>query len=255
MAQTKTALRLSILFVCLMLATTLVSARTVKLATLNWEPYAGENLPRFGFTSNIISEAFKRLGHSVEFTFLPWQRALHSAEIGRFDGVFSAYYSDTREGRYLISDAYAESSVVLTSMSGRSIKYQNLSDLRPYSIGVVRGYVNSDEFDKATYLNKHPVISDALNIKKLVNNRVDLIVIDRYVAIHQMKTNPTIHADVRDIEFLSPVLKRQTLHVLFSKNIEEAEQLVADFNKGLRMIKDDGSYYQILDRFGITPEL
>lgn len=231
------------------------NAKDITLTSVNWEPYAGAHLPNKGFTSEIIAKALERAGHRAVFSFLPWKRAMRSVAEGRIDALYSAYYSKERANQYAITDNYGESALVFAALADSDIQFSQLADLSPYRIGTVRGYVNTPKFDQADYLHKEPVVSDALNVKKLVKRRVDLIVIDKFVAIQQVKTNPTIAAQVRDIKFLTPVLESKGLHVMFSKKIEGYEQLVSDFNRGLAAIKNDGTYNDILYKFGITPDV
>lgn len=55
-----------------------------------------------------------------------------------------------------------------------------------------------------------------LNMKKLLADRVDLIVIDKFVAQHIMKTSLPQGADV--LEALEPPLADNPIHLIFSKN-------------------------------------
>ncbi len=245
---------ISISLVLLGMGTDSVSAENITLATTDWQPYAGENLPNYGFTSEIIATAFERRGYTVQFTFLPWKRAMIYVESGRYDALYSAYYSEERAQIFALSEPYTESIVTLCSQTGRDITYTTFRDLIPYRIGVVRGYVNSPEFDAADYLHKDDVTRDIQNIYKLLNGRLDLIVVDKYVAIHHIKTNPTIQATVNDVTFLEPPLDTKPVYIMFSKAVPGYEKTLADFNAGLKAIQDDGTYQEILHKYGFLIE-
>ncbi len=45
-----------------------------------------------GFMTELIIEAFARVGHDVTVKFLPWKRALESAKSGKYDGMFTVWY-------------------------------------------------------------------------------------------------------------------------------------------------------------------
>jgi len=108
---------------------------------------------------------------------VPWERALReSAEGTRYDGLLGAYYSDERAAVYLLSDSLLTLSIDLIARKDSGIRYETLKDLRNYKIGIIRGSVNSKEFDAATYLNKDLVSDPLLNLRKLLAGRVDLIV-------------------------------------------------------------------------------
>ena len=52
-----------------------VAAAEIEVATIDWKPYSGRDLPAYGFTSEIVDSAFTRAGFDAKFTFLPWKRA------------------------------------------------------------------------------------------------------------------------------------------------------------------------------------
>lgn len=231
-----------------------INAEVISLTSTNWEPYNGELLPNFGFTSEIISKAFERVGYKVRFTFLPWKRAYEETRKGKYDGLFAAYYSKERAEIFAPSDPYISGTLALCTRKESEIKYKTLRDLSPYIIGVVRGYVNTPEFDKADYLKKEVSNSDIMNLKKLLRGRIDLIVIDKYIALYNLKNSPSIEGDVNSIRFLSPPLDEKPLYIMFSKSVPNFETKVKSFNRGLNEIKTDGTLKSILTKYGFSEE-
>lgn len=229
---------------------TMSEDKEVSLATLNWEPYVGEKLEHFGFTSHIITEAFKRVGYRVQYTFLPWARLLKQVEAGKFDAGCAAYYSEERAEVYAFSAPYARGPVVLYKRKDKDIKYQSLADLKPYRIGVARGYVTTPEFDAAEYLRKEIANDNDLNMKKLLAKRVDLIAIDKFVAQHIIKTSLPEGADM--LEALDPPLADNPIHLIFSRKREGHERKIRDFNRGLQALVDDGTIRNILQFHGFS---
>ncbi len=45
--------------------------KTIRIATLEWEPYIGQKLADEGFMAEITREAFRRGGYKVEYIYLP----------------------------------------------------------------------------------------------------------------------------------------------------------------------------------------
>ncbi len=223
---------------------------TIRLTSNNWEPYASEKLPDFGFTSELIASAFEMAGYPTEFRFYPWKRAMRLTMNGKCDALYSAYYSEDRAATYAISEPYIHSNVYLATRKGRYIRFKSLVDLSEYRIGVVLGYTNSPEFDRADYLQKDKAMNDLQNLKKLMADRVDLIVIDRYVAIHHLKTSPYLIENAGDIRFLEPPLHSSPVHVMFSKAVPGHEKRLIDFNRGLKLMKEEGKYDRIMQKHG-----
>lgn len=216
----------------------------IKIATLDWEPYIGQNLKSEGFLAEITREAFKRSGYTVEYVFLPWKRAVLKAENGDYDGYFPAYWSKEREDKSIYTDVISSGPVGFFKVKGRDISFSTLKDLTPYKIGVVRGFVNTPEFDTASYLNKSEVTSDIQNIKKLLKERVDLIVADKFVGFYLL--NKYLPHMVGQMEFLSPPLQDKKLYICMSKKTSRPHEKVAAFNKGLNEIINDGTFEEIM---------
>ena len=81
--------------------------RVVSLATTEWEPYVGERLANYGFTSESIIEAFKRVGYKVTFNFKPPKRVMAEVESGVYDAGYLAYYSDERARRFDCENSFS----------------------------------------------------------------------------------------------------------------------------------------------------
>jgi len=220
----------------------------VQLATLDWKPYVSEELPNGGLTTEIVREAFRRAGFRVEIHVMPWIRVLAEVEKGAFDAMYPAYHSKTRARVYALSDPIATGPLVLCKRSDRPIRYRSLEDLRPFRIGVVRGYVNTPEFDAADDLQKEIVNSDKQNLLKVLTGRIDLAVIDKYTALHIIETS--IPRAEGKLDFLEPPLQVKTLHVGFCRERRGCSERLKAFNRALDEMKRDGSVQDIYAKRG-----
>lgn len=221
--------------------------RLVRLATLEWEPYIGRHLEENGFGAVILREAFQRAGYEVVFSFMPWVRALKETEMGRHDAVCFAYHSKERAEKYLFSTSYAESTLGFCALRDSGITVRSLEDLAAFRIGVVRGFVNTPQFDALEFLRKEEVKNEALNLKKLLNGRVDLIVIDKFIMQHLMKTR--FPGQKGRVAFLAPPLTVHPLYLMFSKVRASSSVKVRAFDRSIEAMKQDGSIHRIMKRF------
>jgi polar amino acid transport system substrate-binding protein len=222
--------------------------RSVHLATLNWSPYIGERLEGNGFGAEILRTAFDRAGYDVTFSFMPWVRVLKDVEIGAYDAVCFAYYSKERENKYHFTVPYAKSVLGFCKLRNAEIDFQSLQDLTPYRIGVVRGFVNTPQFDALRSLHKEEVKDELTNLKKLLNRRVDLIIIDRFVLQYLMNTH--FETKKNDVVFLDPPLIKHPLFLMFSKQLSASERKVQAFDQAIEQMKSDGTIETIIKRFG-----
>ncbi len=214
----------------------------IKMTTCNWQPYAGVNLTNLGFASELLTRLFKRLGYESTIDILPWKRSMIKTAQGKYDLAYNAYYSEERGKEYALTDPYIHSRVYLCSRKESNINFTTLKELTPYRIGVVMGYVNSEEFDHADYLTKDEAVTDLHNLKKLFGKRISLAVVDKYVAIQLIKTSPFLIANLTDITFHEPPLITLPVHAAFSKAIPGYQERVKEFNRELKAMIKDGSF-------------
>ncbi|HCL56932.1 MAG TPA: hypothetical protein DHW82_07985 [Spirochaetia bacterium] len=222
--------------------------KIIKLATLDWEPYIGQKLANNGYVAEIAREAFLREGYELQLDFLPWARVVQETKSGKYDGYFPEYYSKEVEKDFIFSAKFKGGPLVFFKKKGRNISYEKLTDLKPYTIGVVREYVNTEEFDKADYLKKEEVVDDLTNIKKLLAGRIDLFVADKFVGLYLLRT--FLPEKAGEMDFISPSLEEKDLYLCFPKQITRSEMLVKVFNSGLEKIIKDGTVNKILKKHG-----
>lgn len=221
-------------------------ADTLRVATLEWEPYVGPDLPGQGLATRILDEALALNGDKAEVVFLPWQRALNEAREGHYDALMPAYLSVDRSRDFYTSMPLLDSQLGFFHRRDHAIAYRpgDLNSLRPYRIGVVRGYVNQEDFDAADYLNKEVVNSDWQNLEKLLRGRLDLAVVDRYTGYQLLARNaPALR---EQLEFIEPALEVKPLYVLVPKVRSGGEALAANLDRSLRTLRQSGRLQQLI---------
>ena len=134
------------------------------------------------------------------------------------------------------------------SIDPRLNQTEALRSLQGYRFGVVRGYVNTEVFDKADFLEKDEVFGDEPNLKKLYNRRIDFMFIDKFVADYLIKNKfPEYEAE---LEFMEPPLEIKLLYIAFSRQAADSQEKLAAFNRGLKEITADGTLVRIMARHG-----
>lgn len=124
--------------------------------------------------------------------------------------------------------------IVFVSKKGRNITWNKLCDLSAYKIGVALGNSYSDEFDKATCLNKKPGKLVMNNVSKLLKDRIDLVVDAKLTIFDSLKQ---LKRDKSEIQLVGKPLKSQPMHIIFSRATKDGKQLNDDFNEGLKQLK------------------
>lgn len=209
--------------------------KTIKLTTSNWQPY-------IGVSSDLMVRIFKRLGYQTRIDILPWQQALEKASAGDYHLVFNVYFSPERAKTFAFSNPYLQSDLVFCSRWEDGISYAELQDLAPHTIGVVTGVVNPKAFDPSDILTKKEAAADLDNLKRLMDSQVDLIVIDKFTAVHLVKTSPFLMMPLDHLTLHEPVLKSMAVYAMFSKARPGYHILMKAFNRELAGLINDGTF-------------
>lgn len=232
--------------------------KIIRLVTAEREPYIGENLPNKGYVYELVTETFQRMGYEVQISFYPLARATYLAEKGSCDGLLPVHDDESLHENFLFSDPFPGDTIGLLKRKSTQAVYAHdprehqteaLRELSAYTFGVVRGSVNTPEFDQADFLKKDFGTSDIQNLLKLSKGRVDFVVIDKYTAADIM-TNRLPHM-IGECEFMNPPLASKPFHIAFSKHSPGFRQRVVDFNQGLQEIINDKTLERILYKHGL----
>jgi len=217
---------------------------TITISTLEYAPWTGKNLKDNGFVNHVITEAFKRKGYTVKYSYLPWQRALTETKNGKYSALSYVYWSKNREKEFFLSDPISEEKIVLFHLKTKPLKdWKTLDDLKDYQFGATRGYTYTKEFWEAAASKRLKVDvtdSDIQNFKKLL---VERGLVNGY-SILQKEFNPSIS---RLISFDPKPLSQTTGHLAFTRNRKDSENLLRIFNQGLAELKKEGLFDKFRD--------
>ncbi|MBF0208922.1 MAG: transporter substrate-binding domain-containing protein [Oligoflexia bacterium] len=223
--------------------------KIVYLASLDWPPYNGKGLIDGGANTLVAKMAFAAMGYELVVDFYPWQRAVEFAKMdSKYSGYFPEYYSKEIETDFIFSNAMGEGPLGFAERKDNKITWNSLSDLRPYTIGIVQGYVNTEKFDemvKAKILKVDPVLDDLANLKKISLKRIPLAVIDKYVFNYLVNENLSTSSEFSKLQFNAKILENKKIFICFSRSKRESKGWVNIFNEGLKKI----NYQKIMEDY------
>jgi len=226
-------------------------AETVKLASLYWPPYSGKDLVQEGASVAVARAAFKAMGHELQVDYFPWPRALAKAEESgsEYIGYFPEYFSPIVESRFIFSESLGESPLGIIQLKSNPITWKGIMDLRQFRIGVVRGYVNTTEFDYAVargMLKVDASVDDVMNLKKLLHKRVDGSVMDPHVMEYLVVTHDAFDHHEAEFELNEHLLELKKLFVCFRKS-QNGKKWADILNQGLKKIDQGKIYHSVLN--------
>ncbi|MBU2714048.1 substrate-binding periplasmic protein [Zooshikella harenae] len=216
-----------------------------------WPPYYGPQLNKGGVLTEIIQEAYQLQDKKVFVVFTSWKRALELSKKGQYHAMFGAYPVPEREPYFQYSSVICRSRMYLFSKHTKAYTINTIEDLSKLRVGIVRGYYYSEAFEQADFLNKQEAVSDKVNIKLLIHDRIDLIVIDDRVLQHYINTTYPLFAD--QYRQYTPVISDDTVHLAISKAIPNTQQLYQEFEQGFAKMKTQGRVQAILQAHGFAP--
>ena len=241
---------LEVLFLSIVVVTSSIAGeKHISAVTEPWPPYMGPKLIDNGFLPQVLEAAFNRAGYSVEVEFKAWDDALNDVKTGKKDVLCGAYYAAEREQYLVYSRPITEAQDVLFAKVGKKISYRQLSDLKPYKIGVVSGAVHGRKFDAADFLDKEAVSQRDQNIRKLLVDKIDLMAGPKDVVYYIIKRDFPLFID--KIVAIDPPLSTNKIYFGFSKKVSDYKHLLSAFNAGLTQIKNDGTLESLARIHGI----
>ncbi|MBN2651471.1 MAG: transporter substrate-binding domain-containing protein [Spirochaetales bacterium] len=226
------------------------SSKVITAAADPWPPFIIDDNDSQGLAMEIIRAAYKTQGYEVVMNIVPWARAEIGVRNGTYDLLPPTWYTEERSKVFDFSDAYAYNQVKFIKRKGDLFVYTDISDLTGKVIGVVRGYGYDDAFSTATNFKKYESADFITNIKMLVANRLDLTIEDEIVARSVIQQEDPALLD--QIEFVDRPLSKKPLYLAVGLQNPRCKELISAFNKGLKVIKADGTYSKIVAKYGIT---
>lgn len=223
---------------------------TLRLASLEWLPYVGPDLPDGGLAGNTATVVAAEFGYTVAINYFPWKRAMqvggrHSA----YAGYFPAYHTDERARQCHFSEPMGHSSIGLAYLNSQPLQWTTLADLSAFKLGVVLGYSNGEAFDSQVEQGRLSVdasSNDRNNLKKLLASRVRAVVIDKSVLRYLLLTDEQLIKHRDQIEFHPRTLAELPLHICFQRN-PAGQELQQQFNAALLRINREqveNDYFQ-----------
>ncbi len=243
----------AMLFTLLVSPPVLAQDQTAHVSTLDWPPYTGGDLPGGGATTEVVRQAFEKVGYTVDVSYRPWKRAIDMAKDGK-DGViayFPGYHCRHQDG-FLTSEPIGNGPLGFAENTDAPIAWDSLDSLgeQQLKIGTVLGYANTDEFDQKVgtgWILAVPSNDDLTNLKKLARKRIDAAVIDKFVLEYLKATEASLKSSRENLRFNARPLEDKTLYLCF-RDDEVGRDLHAKFNAGLAQVNAD----EIVDTYFST---
>ncbi|WP_415891664.1 transporter substrate-binding domain-containing protein [Neptuniibacter sp. PT8_73] len=240
--------RLAMSIVILLLSPFAIAKQTIQLYSVDYPPYTiiDDKGVISGIDVEVTQAAFAAVGINADIQTAPWKRILKSIRHGRMAGTVTCSKRAGRDQFILFSDVLSEanqSAVMRLERSDDDIV--SFDDLGKVEVSVVDGWGIQKELQQAGIA--HSIVPDVdSGIRSLVYRNVDVFYNAGLVTNYRAR-----QLGLQDKIKIKRLKGKQSTqyHLCLSKAYPNAEVLLEKFNEGLRLIKSNGQYQVIYDRY------
>ena len=229
---------LGLVLICSGLST---ETKTITIGVYNWEPLVSVTQKNHGVLTKIIVSVLKKMGYTVVIKNYPFARIISCLENGEID-ISPAISKNVERNKVIdFSSSIYDLEQGVVFKKGR-IHFRTFIDLRSYKGGIMRGTFWAREL-KAAGISYEEVTEQEQNIEKLAANRVDFVCMPKEVAFNIINK---LGKDQTKYDFRLLRLEEQPAGI--SKKTKFMT-LRGDFEKGLNIIKRNGTYDKIILKY------
>ena len=188
-----------------------------------------------------LAEAIKsRMSRPVSLKYMNWSQAQQLVLEGKADALLQINSSEERKKIYDFSDSLLESEFSIFISSDREGVY-DITSLRGLRVGVEEKGLPI-QIAKRDSLIKVVVVADIISgFHMLADGEIDAVIVDRWVGSFVLAEN-----NIRKIRIAGEPIEKSSSAIAVRKG---NTQLLADINKALAEIKNDGTYAKILAKW------
>lgn len=236
--------------VCLLILP--VHAETITAVTEEMPPFNyTENGVITGFSTEIVRAALKEAGLTADFKSYPWKRAYKMASSEPNTLIYSIGRNPEREDKFKWVGVIAPVNIYFYKLKSRTdIKIDSLEDAKRYAVGAVDGDYTTQFLDANGFENLDKTHSYSLNVRKLFNGRVDVILVDELslsalVREEAKSGKPYAMSQLEKAFFVEDL--SSGMYMAFS--LSTPDGIVEKCRKALKQIKENGVFDRIMDAY------
>jgi len=230
-----------------------VEPQTARITWGDWPPFHSRSLANDGLYSHLIREAYNAVGVSVEFGVFPWKRALLVAQTpgSSWHGTSGWVKTPERDEIFLYTDAIHKGCIGFFHKSKTPFNWERAESIKGLRVGVTSGFSSNALIKKMKAagldISIREVSEAKFGIRMLNAERIDAFINDESVgqSIINRELKPS---DVGAIIFHPQPLFCDSYRILFPKEKPESQYLIQQFNAGLKILRENGRYREIMGK-------
>lgn len=211
-----------------------------------------------GLEVEVIREAFKAVGHVVEFSFLPNLRLPVALSEGLVDAIAANVAYDVRSDASVVafgSDvtlSYHNYAIALADRKVSIDRVDDLQTLRVMGFNNASKYLGPEFAEMAAANENYSELADqALQVRLLYSGRVDVVIADKRIFLYWRqyleKSKQAASLGMEQPVVFFPVFPSAPRHLSFRD-----ASLCGEFNAGLNAIRQNGVYAKLVKKYGFN---
>jgi len=198
-----------------------------------------------GLVVALLDDISKRMGFKVKFVEVSFHRGLYMLDNGDVDIMPGLFKRKDREEKYLYVETpyrYERTSFLVLRDGPKIDSYE---DLRGLTIGTLEEVKYFNRFDSDDTLIKKPVLSDKLNMRKLMEGRIDCFILAGEVAKQKIAM---AGGEKSIVQAAFQPRKNDGVYLVFSRRSPNKD-LVEGLNKTLSSMDKEGELNRLYQRY------
>jgi polar amino acid transport system substrate-binding protein len=214
----------------------------------DYKPFTDPGLPMGGMQSEIVRAAFGKVGETVSITFQPWLLGYAETQRLAFDATFPYARSAERAKDFLYSDdIYVQVSRPYV-LQDSTLAAATTDDLAGRTLCSPLGYVVAAPIDqllarRAIRLERPDSMEQCFKMLQL--RRVDAVI---SVDVQAQATVQHVFGHQDMVKPLAAVVAITSHNLIVARQHPGAQRIIADFNRGLALLKASGEFDAIVKR-------
>lgn len=208
-----------------------------------------------GIFKDILGELFRRLNLPMECRLYPWSRAQKLVLEGQADGMVTVLTEERKRLLKATEPLVTMEERVFTSRRNPKFRQilavKSLDDLRKFTLVETTGSGWSKEQFKGMNVIWVPTSDSALNM--IATGRADIFLMGNFTGPQflreQIRKNGPLTDSLKEIVMGPATLAEVKYRLLIRKDSPYAD-MIEDLDRTLQEMKKDGSYQEILKRYG-----
>lgn len=230
------------------------AGRTITLAGVTRCPYLCDlETRKSGFLMEIARAVFEPKGYKIEYTDLPWSRAILHAKQGKVDGLIGVLRKNAPDLVFPTEEQGVTKMRFYVSQDN-PWRFEGLVSLRQVKLGVIKdfAYGGVDSYIRKNVANKN---IEALTGRNSLIRNIEMLRLGRVTAIIEdaVVMDYTLKALGRANELVDAgVLAEENVYIAFSDERPGAEHLARILSEGMIALRESGKLDAILESYGLS---